>query len=236
METPASGGTWSHGRYQHQQHRARQPTSVPTRTEAARHAHGPRIVRPGRGAPGHGDPHRPPARHRPGIAPTLGRPGRDRPGAATRHHQRGGPRYQRAGTGEPGAATSQRDPEVGLGFLRGGARPPTATMNQYIDAQRSTFWVQPICQTLAIAPSTYYAARSRPPSARARRDAEPRPSVSRVHEENFAVYGARKVWRQLRRDEVDIGRDRVARLMGELGLAGLTTTKQIRTTNPAPES
>jgi len=109
-------------------------------------------------------------------------------------------------------------------------------MNQYIDAQRSTFGVEPICQTLAIAPSTYYAARSRPPSARARRDAEPRPSVSRVHEENFAVYGARKVWRQLRRDEVDIGRDRVARLMGELGLAGVTRTKRIRTTKPAPES
>ena len=109
-------------------------------------------------------------------------------------------------------------------------------MNQYIDAQRSTFGVEPICQTLAIAPSTYYAARSRPPSARASRDAEPRPSVSRVHEENFAVYGARKVWRQLRRDEVDIGRDRVARLMGELGLAGVTRTKRIRTTKPAPES
>jgi len=109
-------------------------------------------------------------------------------------------------------------------------------MNQYIDAQRSTFGVEPICQTLAIAPSTYYAARSRPPSARARRDAELKPSVSRVHEENFAVYGARKVWRQLRRDEVDIGRDRVARLMGELGLAGVTRTKRIRTTKPAPES
>jgi putative transposase len=67
------------------------------------------------------------------------------------------------------------------------------------------FGVEPICHTLTeagvkIAPSTYYAARSRPPSARMQRDAQLAVDVSRVHRENFGVYGARKVWRQLHRE------------------------------------
>jgi putative transposase len=109
-------------------------------------------------------------------------------------------------------------------------------MTKYIDAHRSTYGVEPICQALAIAPSSYYAARSRPPSTRAIRDAELKPSISRVHAGNFAVYGTRKVWRQLCREGVEVGRDRVSRLMGELGLHGATRTKKVRTTNPAPVS
>jgi putative transposase len=109
-------------------------------------------------------------------------------------------------------------------------------MTHYIAAHRDRFGVEPICQALAFAPSTYYASRSRPPSARAVRDAELRPQIRRVHTGNFAVYGARKVWRQLYREGVEVGRDRVARLMGELGLCGATRTKRIRTTTPAAES
>jgi putative transposase len=109
-------------------------------------------------------------------------------------------------------------------------------MTRYIEQHRDIFGVEPICQALAIAPSTYYAARSRPPSTRAIRDAELKPVISTVHEDNFAVYGVRKVWHQLRRDEVDIGRDRVARLMGELGLRGVTRLKRVRTTTSAPGS
>jgi len=71
---------------------------------------------------------------------------------------------------------------------------------------------------------------------RAIRDAELKPKIREVHEENFAVYGVRKVWHQLRREDVDVGRDRVARLMGELGLCGATRTKRVRTTYPAPVS
>ncbi len=109
-------------------------------------------------------------------------------------------------------------------------------MTRYIDAHRHTFGVEPICQALEIAPSTYYAAKTRPPSARAIRDAELKPKISEVHEENFEVYGVRKVWRQLHRDDVEVGRDRVGRLMGELGLCGATRTKRVRTTYPAPVS
>jgi putative transposase len=109
-------------------------------------------------------------------------------------------------------------------------------MTRYIDEHRATFGVEPICQALAIAPSTYYAARSRPPSARAVRDAELKPEITRVHEGNFDVYGVRKVWHQLRREDVEVGRDHVGRLMDELGLCGVTRTKKVRTTNPAPVS
>ena len=109
-------------------------------------------------------------------------------------------------------------------------------MTKYIDEHRDTFGVEPICRTLAIAPSTYYAARSRPPSRRCIDDERIKLEIERVHQGNFAVYGVRKVWRQLRREDFDIGRDRVGRLMGELGLCGATRTKRIRTTTPAPES
>jgi putative transposase len=93
--------------------------------------------------------------------------------------------------------------------------------------------VEPICTVLRVAPSTYYAAKSRPPSRRAVEDAALKAQIRRVHTEHYAVYGAEKVWRQLGREGVAVGRDRVARLMGELGLAGATRAKAARTTVPA---
>jgi putative transposase len=106
-------------------------------------------------------------------------------------------------------------------------------MTSYIDEYRTTFGVEPICQVLAVAPSTYYAARSRPASARTVRDEGLKVEITRVHAGNFAVYGVRKVWHQLRREGFDIGRDRVARLMDALGLHGATRTRRVRTTFPA---
>ena len=66
-------------------------------------------------------------------------------------------------------------------------------MTRYIDLNRGSNGVEPICRTLEIAPSSYYAARSRPPSARALADNELKVKISEIHAENFAVYGARKV-------------------------------------------
>ncbi len=107
-------------------------------------------------------------------------------------------------------------------------------MSRYIDQFRDRFGVEPICRTLAVAPSSYYAARRRPPSARAVADAELKLDIARVHRNQFGVYGARKLWRALRREGLDVGRDRVARLMGTLGLVGATRTKRVRTTVAAP--
>jgi len=107
-------------------------------------------------------------------------------------------------------------------------------VTRYIDQFRDRFGVEPICRTLAVAPSSYYAARSRPPSARATADAELKLDIARVHRDQFGVYGARKLWRALRREGIAAGRDRVARLMGSLGLVGATRTRRIRTTFAAP--
>lgn len=73
---------------------------------------------------------------------------------------------------------------------------------------------------LQFAPSTYYARTSRPPSARALADESLKVEIARVHREHHGVYGAEKVWWQLQREGFDLGRDRVARLMGVLGLRG----------------
>jgi len=104
-------------------------------------------------------------------------------------------------------------------------------MTTYIDAHRERFGVEPICQALAVAPSTYYAARSRPPSPRAKRDALLTPEITRVHRENFGVYGARKVWCQLGREGIAVGRDRVARLMSACSLQGVRRGAFTRTTH-----
>jgi putative transposase len=103
----------------------------------------------------------------------------------------------------------------------------------FINGHRHRWGVEPICRVLQFAPATYYAVRSRPPAARALRDAELKVEIARVHKANFSVYGARKVWRQLHREGVAVGRDRVARLMRELGIAGVVRGKPRRTTTPA---
>jgi IS30 family transposase len=80
--------------------------------------------------------------------------------------------------------------------------------------------IEPIAQVLGFAPSTYHAAKKRPLSARAVRDAELRPQILRVWEENLAVYGADKVWDQLNKDGVRVARCTVERLMAAMGLRG----------------
>ena len=98
-------------------------------------------------------------------------------------------------------------------------------MIAFIDAHRAVHGVEPICKVLPIAPSTYraHAARRADPSkapARSRSDAELSLAIRRVWEENFQAYGVRKVWRQLRREGVDVARCAVARLMRRMGLKG----------------
>src|SRR3989441_3553095 len=105
-------------------------------------------------------------------------------------------------------------------------------MTRYTDAHRDRFGVEPICQTLQVAPSTYYAVKSRRPASRRVRDEELKRDVSRVHRDNFGVYGVEKIWRQLLREGIAVGRDRVARLMGDLGLVGAVRGKKARTTVP----
>ena len=110
-------------------------------------------------------------------------------------------------------------------------------MIAFIDDHRAEHGVEPICNVLPIAPSTYHAhvAKRRDPSllsGRAKRDAVLSLEIKRVFEENFRVYGARKVWRQLRREGFEVARCTVERLMKALGIAGAIRGKPIKTTQP----
>jgi putative transposase len=105
-------------------------------------------------------------------------------------------------------------------------------MIAYIDCHKDRFGVEPICQLLPIAPSTYHAAKRGPPSARALRDEELKAEIARVHAEHFGVYGARKVWRQLHREGIAVARCTVERLMRRLHLEGVRRGKARRTTTP----
>jgi putative transposase len=101
---------------------------------------------------------------------------------------------------------------------------PVAVIVDYIDVDRDRvvegrrLGVEPIIDVLSqagveIAPSTYYAAKTRPPSARAVRDAELVPLIAQVHTDNIGVYGARKVWAEPNRGGHRVARCDVERLM-----------------------
>src|SRR5665647_2627046 len=105
-------------------------------------------------------------------------------------------------------------------------------MTGFIAAHRGRFGVEPICRVMELNPSTYWAARSRPPSQRSLRDEQLKPEIRRVHKENYGVYGAHKVWKQLHREGIRVARCTVARLMRALGLRGVRRGKTCRTTVP----
>jgi putative transposase len=108
-------------------------------------------------------------------------------------------------------------------------------MIAFIDDHRGVYGVEPICKVLPIAPSTYYehaAKRTNPEKRadRAKRDEVLQADIGRVFEQNFAVYGARKVWRQLRREGREVARCTVERLMQTMGLQGVVRGKPVKTT------
>ena len=107
-------------------------------------------------------------------------------------------------------------------------------MVDFIDTHRSEFGVEPICALLPIAPSSYYDAKSRPVSARARRHAAMTAVLVALWAANYRVYGARKLWLAARRAGHEIGRDQVARLMRSAGICGVTRRRRARTTMRDP--
>ena len=108
-------------------------------------------------------------------------------------------------------------------------------MIAFIDDHRGSYGVEPICKVLPIAPSTYHdhVAKRRDPSrlsAMTKKDLGLKPDITRIFKENFEVYGVRKVWRQLKRENFDVARCTVERLMKEMGLHGVIRGKPLRTT------
>jgi putative transposase len=110
-------------------------------------------------------------------------------------------------------------------------------MVSFIDQHRAEWGVEPICEVLPIAPSTYYEGKARQAdpsrqSARARQDAELLPVIQRVWKENFSVYGPKKVWKQMNREGIQVARCTVERLMKDLGLRGAIRGRKFKTTIP----
>jgi transposase InsO family protein len=110
-------------------------------------------------------------------------------------------------------------------------------MVSFIGDHQGFYGVEPICGVLPIAPSTYYAHKAclADPtrlSERSRRDAVLRQAIMRVWKANRDVYGARKVWRQLRREGIEVACCTVERLMREMGLRGVVRGRKLRTTIP----
>ena len=106
---------------------------------------------------------------------------------------------------------------------------------RFIDENRDDYGVEPICAQVPIAPSTYYEHKARQADpgrlpARAQRDAWLIDQIRRVWEDNFQLYGVRKVWRQLRREGVTVARCTVARLMRQMGLRGAVRGRRFKTT------
>ncbi|WP_429205307.1 IS3 family transposase [Massilia sp. UYP11] len=122
------------------------------------------------------------------------------------------------------------------GFFRpGGARPPLQAVRAFIDRYRHAYGVEPICKVMQVASSGYwrYAAQQRNPAlrcARVQRDEVLSVDIERVWQANLQVYGADKVWRQLRREGTDVARCTVERLMRKTGLRGVMRGKGVRTT------
>ncbi len=159
-----------------------------------------------------------------------------RAGLSTAEH----PELREVAQSHEGVTPLQRHLAGGRDFLRGGARPPTKEVVAFIDAHRDNetggrrWGVEPICAELAVAPSTYYDTKSRPPSARALRDAQLGPALVDLWKHNYSVYGRRKLTKAARRAGHDVGRDQVARLMRNQGIRGASRSKKRFTTKSDP--
>ncbi len=105
-------------------------------------------------------------------------------------------------------------------------------MTRFIDKWRGRFGVEFVCRTVGVPVSTYYARKTREPSLRELQDRELVREIHEAREGYRRVYGIRKTWRELGRRGVDVGRDRVARLMRQEGLEGVRRGKKRRTTTP----
>ena len=103
-------------------------------------------------------------------------------------------------------------------------------MTRYVTERRDAFGVEPVCRALGVAVSTYYARRSRKPSRRELADRELLVHIEAARTGRRKVYGARKTWKELKRRDVDVGRDQVARVMRQNRLVGKLRGSKKRTT------
>ena len=105
----------------------------------------------------------------------------------------------------------------------------------FVDQHREQYGVEPICEQIRIAPSSYYEHKARERNSdrlpeRIKRDMKLELDIQRVWQDNFQVYGARKVWRQLLREGIDVARCTIERLMKKLEIQGARHGRKCWTT------
>jgi putative transposase len=105
-------------------------------------------------------------------------------------------------------------------------------MVSFVDAHRDTWPVAVMCRTIDLPERTYHAAKVRPRSKRALLDEAHKVEIRRVWEQNYRCYGARRIFKQLRREGHAIARCTVERLMPEIGIRGVQRGKKRFTTIP----
>jgi len=105
-------------------------------------------------------------------------------------------------------------------------------VTRYVEERREALGVEPICRAIGVPVSTHYARRSRKPSARALADRELLVEIEAARSGRRKVYGAGKTWKELRRRDIDAGRDQVARVMRQHGLVRKLSGSKKRTTIP----
>ena len=170
----------------------------------------------------------------------VGQAGRRRRGRrAGRDHERGGARC--GSSSRRSVSCAARTRSCGGRRLSSG-RSSTASSadsrvhrrnkDDVVDGRR--LGVEPICRVLQVAQSTYYAARDRPLSVRAQRDAELMPRLVELWKANYEVYGVRKLWKAARRAGIEIGRDQTARLMRQAGIRGALRSQAGQDHAPGP--
>src|SRR6202045_1979316 len=172
----------------------------------------------------------------------MGQAGRTRRRSAQRWaDDRGARRAQPAAAREPGAARRARDTIKSRGLVRDGDRLGAVTAFQFVNANQAIYGVATMCRVLAVSARGYYAWRQRPPSARARTDAELTSRISAIHQFSRATYGAPRIHEELLAAGLHVGRKRVARLMKATGLSGVSRRRWVTTTvrdhyaQPAPD-
>lgn len=100
----------------------------------------------------------------------------------------------------------------------------------FVDAHRDRWPVAVICRAIGLSERTYHARKSRPPSARAVRDEALKVDIARVFKDNYSCYGARRMWLALLRDDIEVARCTLERLMADMGLRGVQRGKKLYTT------
>ena len=135
-----------------------------------------------------------------------------------------------AAAGEPAAADGSGNPVKGSGLVRSGDQFDPVTVFEFVRANQGRYRIACMCRLLGVSTSGYYGWRVRSPSRRAQQNQELSRRIAAIHAESRQIYGARRVWAELRAQGVTVSRQRVARLMRALGLQGVTRRKRRCTT------